>query len=62
MLVPRQSAVVNVPRFQKVMLRACGSRATYERKPVPAPHTAFTAIPASSSVNTFTLPNVDDTR
>ena len=44
------------------MLRACGSRATYERKPVPAPHTAFTAIPASKSVNTFTFPNDDEMR
>src|SRR6185437_1324697 len=59
---PRQSAVVNVPKFQNVMLRACGSRATYDRKPVPAAHTAFTAIPASSSVNTFTLPNDVDNR
>ena len=61
-ITPCQSAVVKVPRFQKVMLRACGSRATYDRNPVPAPHTAFTAMPASSSVNTFTLPNDVDSR
>ena len=61
-VTPRQSAVVKVPRFQKVMLRACGSRAMYDRKPVPALQTAFTAMPASSSVNTFTLPNDDEMR
>src|SRR3954466_5228600 len=61
-ITPRQLAVVKVPRFQKVMFLAWGSRAMYERKPVPAEQTAFTAMPASSSVKTFTLPNADDTR
>src|SRR5580704_10585811 len=57
---PRQSAVVNVPRFQNVMFRACGSRAMYERKPVPALHIALSAIPDNKSVKTSVLPKVVD--
>src|SRR6185503_6306845 len=62
MVVPGQSTEENVPRFQNVMLRACGSRAMYDRNPVPAPHAAFTAIPASSNVKMLTFRNDEATR
>src|SRR5215813_3173959 len=44
-----QLAPESVPRLQKVIERACGSRAMYERKPTPLKNNAFTAIPMSKS-------------
>ena len=45
-----------LPRLQKVRLRSWASSATKVKTPVTAPATALTAIPASSMVETDTLP------
>src|SRR6476619_903902 len=45
-----QFAPDKVPRLQKVIDRACGSRAMYDRNPIALMKSAFTARPVSSNI------------
>jgi len=47
----RQLAPDNVPRFQKTIERACGSRAVYDRNPAPLRNNALTAMPSQQQTH-----------
>jgi hypothetical protein len=56
-----QFAPDNVPIPQKVIERACGSRAMYDKNPTPLIKKAFIAIPVKSNLTIELLPDSFDT-
>src|SRR5262249_60481460 len=52
-----QLAPDKVPKLQKVIERACGSRAMYDKNPIALMKSAFTAKPVNSSITIEARPS-----